>query len=209
MGSQASAKLDSRLQSAVEEHDHWEPEFTDCGNGIQMFTLADFKTLVHPLVMERADHWRYGVFFNHLASQLDQSPPQEGNLLDDSPPEIGTNNDLYFETSDDMEAVLDRFTTYAEKKSAILALIKHGDRKVDYPREFKLLATWFINPDLLKFNLINGTQLLISKIFSFLDILVISDPDTHKDVILLNDSTIDDWGSFVTRIKEYTHVAGR
>ena len=87
--------------------------------------------------------------------------------------------------------------------------MKNCDQKIDYPQEFKLLATWFMNPDSLKFNLMNGTQLLISKIFSFLDILVIPDPDAHKDVILLNDPTVNDWDSFVIRIKEYSYVAGR
>ncbi|MFK7767217.1 MAG: FHA domain-containing protein [Mariniblastus sp.] len=183
-----------------------DPVFVACGNGIRTIELDSFEERLHPIFKERIEHWEYCVFYNHLASKLKSpvpDPDKVPNLLSDLSGDITESNDLFYETDGDEKMIFKRFRTYAVKKSSILAVVKKGTEELDIANELKFIATWLMNPEGLKFNLLNGTEFLITKIFTFLDVLVFYDTDKKQDLVMFNDFAVNDWDAFVQWVKEY------
>jgi hypothetical protein len=213
VGPSSESKTESRSEASPEdlldEPESDQPIFERYSNGVASFELTDFKEWVHPEVLKRKDHWSYAVFYNHRASKLSGTMPEEVvNLLDDMPEEVSGENDLYFEMDDDEGPLLKRFDKYSVKNSGFLCLIKKGERSLNYESDLKFMATWFMNPDGLKFHLMNGTKFLASKIFGFFDTIVVRDLNKKKDLVLFNDLSVTDWDSFLQWIKEHTYDAG-
>ena len=189
-----------------------EPVFTACANGLRTIELDSFEKRLHPIFKERTAHWDYCVLFNHLASKVSGPAPDSDkipNLLDGMPEDITKSNDLFYETAEDEKVIFKRFRTYAEKKAAVLGVMKKKTEEADVAKELKFIATWLMNPEGLKFNLLNGTEFLISKIFTYLDVLVFYDADKKQDLVMFTDLAVGDWDAFVQWAKEYTHVTDR
>lgn len=198
------APAEASAEDAEEPEDTSQPVYKDYPNGIRAVELDvesgnGFVDLVHPLFAS-VDAWGYGVFYNHLLSKLSSGAPSEGNLLEGNEDPYVQSNDLYFQTSDDKLAMLKLFGRYAEKQAAVLCLLKNS-AETKMAEDAKMMATWLMNPVLLEFHVLNGSDLLISKIFGLVDALVFSNPETKKDLVLINDISVKDWDSLVAWVK--------
>lgn len=183
-----------------------EPVFESYPNGVRAFEFGPgsspgLQQDVLPMIAGRQEHWCFGVFYNHLLSGLENGRPTEGNLLEGMPGEITQSNDLYFLAGDDDAAILKKFDQYADQGAAVLCVMKKQPQPIDHSQEFDGLVPWFINPETLRFNIINGSDLLVSKVFGLVEALICRNPKTQSDLILLNDISITDWNSFESWIK--------
>jgi hypothetical protein len=184
------------------------PQFERQPNGTVLISVSNFEELVHPHLDLPESPWKYGLVCNHKLSRLKADPPEGVNYLAGLPGDIGEKNDLYYVPFDDRSDALKEFSVYAASGSGLLAINGSETADVDVAQQLKFLATWFTVPASLKFHLVNGSSLLLNKIFSLFDMLVVADIDGSHDLVIVNDPMIDSFDSFIEKIKGSTDDAG-
>ena len=176
-------------------------QFERHSNGVSMISVEDFAELIHPIFDEAKSPWTYHLVCNHKLSQLKGDPPSELNYLETGPNKISDSNDLYLASFKDNNEALPMLSKYGEVNAGLLGICAPDIDPAEVAAQLKFLATWFMIPANLKFHVINGSSLLLDKIFSLFEILVIPDDNKNIDWLILNDPTIDGIESFIDKIK--------
>lgn len=176
-------------------------------NGLRSVSVEKFNSSILSLVDQSDFDWTMAVLANHRASQLTEFSPASPNLLADAPADIAATNDLYLVQDEARASVLKTFEQFGERDSAVMLLLK--PEKTINEDDLKFVATWFMTPVHLKFNLINGTDLLLEKVFTLVDMVVIRDTADSCDLCLLADGTVTDWKSFTCWMTGNSNDANR
>lgn len=189
------------------------PEDIDSGklvileNGLRSVSVEKFNSSILPLVDQSDFDWTMAVLANHRVSQLTEFLPTSPNLLADAPDDIAASNDLYLVQDEARASVLKTFEQFSDRDSAVMLLLK--PEKTINEDALKFVATWFMTPVNLKFNLTNGTDLLLEKVFTLVDMVVIRDTADSCDLCLLADETVTDWKSFTCWMTGNSNDANR
>lgn len=176
-------------------------QFERHSNGTAVIIVDRFAEQIHPIIEEAKSPWNYHLVCNHLLSQLKGDPPSELNYLAASPANISDENDLYLASFEDRNEALPMYLKYSEGGAGLLGINGPSMAEVDVADQLRFLATWFMAPASLKFHVTNGSSLLLNKIFSLFEMLILPDVNEKKDWVVLNDPTIDGLESFIDKIK--------
>lgn len=177
-------------------------------NGTVVITFEGGAELIDPIITQAKSPWACHLLCNHKLSQLKCDPPSELNYLSESTSKISESNDLYLVDSEDKNELLPLYLKYRKAGAGLLGLNGPGMQNVDIAEQLKYLATWFMVPASLKFHAINGSSLLLNKIFGLFEILVLPNANGSEDWILLNDPAVDGLESFVDKIKGASNDLG-
>ena len=178
-----------------------DPQFERHANGVVMINVDNFAGLIHPILDKSKSQWNYHLICNHLQSQLGGDPPADLNYLATAPSNIAEANDLYLVPFADSKETVEPYLKYSKSGAGTLAISSPSVASADIASQFKFIATWFMDPASLKFHLVNGSSLLLDKVFSLFEILVLPDVDQAKDWVFLNDPTVIEFESFIDKIK--------
>ena len=178
-----------------------DPQFERHANGVVMINVDNFAGLIHPILDKSKSQWNYHLICNHLQSQLEGDPPADLNYLATAPSNIAEANDLYLVPFADSKETVEPYLKYSKSGAGTLAISSPSVASADIASQFKFIATWFMDPASLKFHLVNGSSLLLDKVFSLFEILVLPDVDQAKDWVFLNDPTVIEFESFIDKIK--------
>ena len=178
-----------------------DPQFERHANGVVMINVDNFAGLIHPILDKSKSQWNYHLICNHLQSQLEGDPPADLNYLATAPSNIAEANDLYLVPFADSKEAVQPYLKYSKSGAGTLAISSPGVANTDIASQFNFLAAWFMDPTALKFHLINGASILLNKVFSLFEILVLPDVDQAKDWVFLNDPTVIEFESFIDKIK--------
>ena len=178
-----------------------DPQFERHANGVVMINVDNFAGLIHPILDKSKSQWNYHLICNYLLSQLEGDPPADLNYLATAPSNIAEANDLYLVPFADSKEAVQPYLKYSKSGAGTLAISSPGVANTDIASQFNFLAAWFMDPTALKFHLINGASILLNKVFSLFEILVLPDVDQAKDWVFLNDPTVIEFESFIDKIK--------
>ena len=177
-------------------------------NGTVVISADSFIEQIHPIIDEAKSPWTYHLICNHKLSKLKSDSPPEPNYLANVPSKISDSNDLYLVSFEDKNEALAMFSKYGNVNAGLLGISGPNINAVEIAAQFKFIATWFMIPANLKFHTINGSTLLLDKVFSLFEILAMPDPNLNKDILILNDPMIDGIESFIDKIKGASNDPG-
>lgn len=194
-GSEVSESSDGPVVEAVEKE-----RFERHGN-VSILTVENFCESIFPLLEPAESPWVCHLICNHLRSGSESDKPDARNFLEGSPPEIAEENDLFLLPVQGREDLDAGWGSYVDKDAGVITINESGEKEnaVD-EQQFQFLSAWFMIPSTLKFHLINGSPLLLEKIFGLFDFLVISSGGDGTQIVT-NDSSIDSFENFLDRIK--------
>ena len=206
--SSASSTEATEAEPANTSAESTEPQFERHPNGTVVISVDGFAELIHPIFEEAKSAWTYHLICNHKLSQLKDDPPSELNYLAAGPSKVTDSNDLYLVSFEDKTEALPTFLEYGKANAGLLGISGPSIDAAEVADQLKFLATWLMVPATLKFHMINGSSLLLNKIFSLFEILVIPDANENKDCLIFNDPMIDGLESFIDKIKGESNDSG-
>jgi hypothetical protein len=166
---------------------------------ISILKIESFLESVYPLLESEENPRSCILVCNHKRAKTGDKP-ESVNYLENGPQQISEENDLYL-TPIEGKADLEKSWQSVLGKDAGLIGILPSEKESLLKEKFLLLAAWFMIPSTLKFHLINGSPLLLDKIFGIFDFLVMSDTAGKSDLIITSDLSIDSFETFLEQIK--------
>lgn len=183
------------------------PQFQRHENGIAVVTVKSFRSSIHPMMTTAQSPWNYHLICNHRRSKSTQPPPETQNYFESQAANITDSNDLYLLPLEDRSAIAEPWSNYIARDAGLIGLTSSEEQSNSVAEQLKFLATWFMVPSTLKFHLINGSSLLLNKVFGMFDLLVISDVN-GGDLLLTNDPAVDSHASLLDKIRDAKGVEG-
>ncbi|MEL7498546.1 MAG: FHA domain-containing protein [Planctomycetota bacterium] len=178
--------------------DDEQTKFEILENGVRRISVASFLEEWQPKLEAAKPAWRYGLLINHRLAKFTFPAPESLNLLAEFPENLSKDNDLYLVLPEDPVEFWKTHRAYDEEDACVLLMCR-GDKAISED-DLKFLAAWFATPAKLMFNLDNGTNVLLEKIFSLVDWIVFSDPTSNNDVNYVADALVTDEQSFASWI---------
>lgn len=181
-------------------------QFQILENGCRSIGIPSITASLLPMLLGTEPQWHMAVMINRRQSQQPDFQPDLPNLLAEVK-ELAAENDVILLIDEDRESIIKSFERFADLNSAILLLNKPEKAIAD--ADAKMFAPWFIGPSNLKFNLSNGTDLLLERVFGWVDLVVIRDQAESCDRCFMVDGTVTDWDSFAHWITGNPNDANR
>ena len=176
------------------------PRLELAANGLRIGFVDSVENGILSLVNPETAASQFGLLVNHKVSQLSQPVPDADNLVADLAPEVVSCNDLYWLQYDEVAPLLKSQSQYAEQHAATMLFSRSPGGLCE--DDIKLVAAWFLTPGGIKFHLVNGTDLLLEKVFSIVDAVIVQDQETGHVMIMSLDPTVTNWNLFEQWIKE-------
>jgi len=182
-----------------------EPTVDEPATGIErhknivILKIESFVKSIEPILRPDSG-WSCFLVCNHNRSKSTAEPPASTNFLENAPAEIAGENDLFLVPIKDVSTLPELWDSYVTKDAGLLVLVSGEADEATVADGFRFLSAWFMIPSTLKFHLINGSPLLLDKVFGQFEYLVLSDSGT--DQIIANDLDIDSLETFLKRIRE-------
>ncbi len=176
------------------------PRLELADNGLRIAYVDSVENGILSLLNPATVAGQLGLLVNHKVSKLAQPVPEADNLVADLAPEVVSSNDLYWLQFEEVAPLLKSHLQYAEQHAATMLFSRTPGGLCE--DDIKLVAAWFLTPGGIKFHLVNGTDLLLEKIFSIVDAVIVQDQESGHVMIMSLDPTVTNWNSFEQWIKE-------
>ena len=203
-----AAAAEIKSDSQVEDAEAIDQQFERHANGVAVINIDSFAELIYPILDKSKSQWNYHLICNHLQSQLGGDPPTGLNYLEAASASVTETNDLYLMALAEAKETVEPYLKYSESGAGTLAISSPSVASADIASQFKFIATWFMDPASLKFHLVNGSSLLLDKVFSLFEVLVLPNVDDAKDMVILKDPTVVEFESFIDKINGASNDLG-
>lgn len=187
------ATVDGRGPADIKEKvDKKDYEFKLKENGVW---IADVElkdglvTLLYNLFEDRAV---VATFLNLEKLPSEDEQPSGNDLLADFPNEIRDKHKLILLEQMD----LDLSNKFIRQGAASIGVCGRGISHEELAQRVKILAGWFVDPNLLNFHIDSGTEFFINSLFEVFDVLLVPDVGASFFRLYHRQSECDSWQKF-------------